>query len=85
MTNADWTVSLGILWRSHRKSEEGKRHERSRKQELIRNILVELSKGNGDAFFGTMADNVRFTVIGTTKFSGTYNGKQELAANSSVP
>lgn len=25
-----------------------------------------------------MADDVRFTIIGTTKFSGTCNGKQEL-------
>jgi ketosteroid isomerase-like protein len=25
-----------------------------------------------------MADDVRFTVMGTTKFSGTYNGKQDV-------
>jgi uncharacterized protein len=41
-------------------------------------MFVELSKGNSQAFLNTMADNVRFTIIGTTKFSGTFNGKQEF-------
>jgi hypothetical protein len=47
-------------------------------KELIRNMFAELSKGNGQAFLDAMADNVRFTIIGTTKFSGTCNGKQEI-------
>ena len=47
-------------------------------KDLIRNMFAELSKGNAQAFLGNMADNVRFTLIGTTKFSGTFNGKQEL-------
>ncbi len=47
-------------------------------KQLIRNMFAELSKGNAQAFLGNMADNVRFTIIGTTKFSGTFNGKQEL-------
>ncbi|MGO9263311.1 MAG: nuclear transport factor 2 family protein [Candidatus Binataceae bacterium] len=45
---------------------------------LVRNMFAELSKGNGEAFLGAMADNVRFTICGTTKFSGTFNGKQEF-------
>jgi ketosteroid isomerase-like protein len=47
-------------------------------KEVIRNMFAELSKGNADAFIGGLADNVRFTIIGTTKFSGTFNGKQEF-------
>ena len=47
-------------------------------KQLIQNMFAELSKGNADAFLGNMADNVRFTIIGTTKYSGTFNGKQEL-------
>jgi len=47
-------------------------------KELVRNMFAELSKGNADAFLGAMADNVRFTIIGTSKYSGTYNGKQEV-------
>jgi ketosteroid isomerase-like protein len=47
-------------------------------KQLIQNMFAELSKGNAEAFLGNMADNVRFTIIGTTKYSGTCNGKQEL-------
>ena len=47
-------------------------------KEVIRNMFTELSKGNADAFLGGLADNIRFTIIGTTKFSGTFNGKQEF-------
>jgi len=45
---------------------------------LIQNMFAELSKGNAEAFLNNMADNVKFTIIGTTKYSGTCNGKQEL-------
>jgi ketosteroid isomerase-like protein len=41
-------------------------------KELIRNMFVEMSKGNAEAFLGNLADNVCFTVIGTTRFSGTF-------------
>jgi ketosteroid isomerase-like protein len=47
-------------------------------KQLIQNMFAELSKGNAEAFLGNMADDVRFTLIGTTKYSGVYNGKQEL-------
>ena len=36
-------------------------------KELVRHMFGELSKGNGQAFLDTMADNVRFTIIGSTK------------------
>jgi hypothetical protein len=49
-------------------------------KQLIQNMFAELSKGNAEAFLGSMADDVRFTIIGTTKYSGTFNGKQELVA-----
>ena len=45
---------------------------------FISNMFIELSKGNAEAFLGSIADNVRYTIIGTTKYSGTFNGKQEL-------
>ena len=47
-------------------------------REFIRNMFAELSKGNAEAFLGSMADDVRYTIIGNTKYSATYNGKQEL-------
>jgi ketosteroid isomerase-like protein len=49
----------------------------SENKELIRSIFA--SK-NPSAFVDAMADDVKFTLTGTTKFSGTFNGKQELAA-----
>ena len=45
---------------------------------LIQNMFAELSKGNPQAFLNSMADDVRVTLIGTTKFSGTFNGKKEF-------
>ena len=45
---------------------------------FISNMFIELSKGNTEAFLGGIADDVRYTIIGTTKYSGTFNGKQEL-------
>jgi len=47
-------------------------------KEIVRNMFAELSKGNPQGFLGKMADDVRFTVQGTTKYSGTFNSKQEL-------
>ena len=31
-----------------------------------------------EAMLATMSDDVRWTIIGTTKYSGTMNGKQEI-------
>src|SRR5258708_35847988 len=47
-------------------------------KELIRNMFAELSKGNAEGFLGKLDDNVKFTVQGSTKYSGTCNNKHEL-------
>lgn len=47
-------------------------------KQLIQDMFAELSKGNAEAFLGNMADDVEFTLIGSTKYSGTFNGKKEL-------
>ncbi|MGH7916232.1 MAG: nuclear transport factor 2 family protein [Candidatus Binataceae bacterium] len=47
-------------------------------KQLIRGMFAELAKGNGEAFLANMADDVRFTIIGTTRFSSTFNGKQDV-------
>jgi ketosteroid isomerase-like protein len=47
-------------------------------KQSIKNMFAELAKGNAQAFVGAMTDDVRFTLIGTTKFSKVFNGKQEL-------
>jgi ketosteroid isomerase-like protein len=47
-------------------------------KQLVQHMFAELSKGNAEAFLGHMADDIRWTIIGTTKFSGTFQGKQEI-------
>lgn len=47
-------------------------------KELVRKMFGELSKGNAEAFMASLADDVRFTIIGTSKYSGTYTGKEDL-------
>jgi ketosteroid isomerase-like protein len=47
-------------------------------KQFIRNMFVELSKGNAEVFLGGMAEDVHFTIIGTTKYSGTVSSKREL-------
>jgi len=49
-------------------------------KQIISNMFAELAKGNGAAFLDTMADDVKYTLQGKTKFSGTMNGKQEVIA-----
>jgi len=47
-------------------------------KQLIQNMFIEVAKGNRRIFLDIMADDVRFTVIGTTWVSGTFTGKGEL-------
>ena len=54
-------------------------------KEMIRTMFAELGKGNADAFLGAMSDDVKFTLIGNTKFSGNFNGKQEFIAKVLAP
>jgi ketosteroid isomerase-like protein len=51
-------------------------------KELIRRLWAENSM---DGFLNHVADDVRYTIIGTTKFSGTFSGKQELLNRAFVP
>ena len=54
-------------------------------KEIIRTMFAELGKGNADAFLGAMSDDLKFTLIGNTKFSGTFSGKQEFIAKVLAP
>jgi len=47
-------------------------------KQLMRHIFSELSKGNSMPFVESLADGVRWTIIGTTRWSGTYDGKQAV-------
>lgn len=54
-------------------------------KKLIRTMFAELSKGNAEGFLAALADDVRFTITGTTRFSGTMNGKKEVVDKLLVP
>lgn len=41
-------------------------------------VYAELAKGNGGAFVDALADDVRWTIIGTTEWSGTWEGKEAV-------
>jgi ketosteroid isomerase-like protein len=45
---------------------------------LLRHIYEEISKGNVQALLDNLAEDVRWTIIGTTALSGTFCGKQEV-------
>jgi uncharacterized protein len=47
-------------------------------KQLMHQIFEELSKGNSDLFVASMADDFRWTVTGTTKWSKTYVGKKSV-------
>jgi len=45
---------------------------------LLQDVFAEMAKGNGRPFVDSMADDVRWTVTGQTKWSKTYEGKQAV-------
>lgn len=45
-------------------------------KKLIRHVYAELSQDHVEPFIEKMAEDIRWTVIGTTKFSGTVTGTQ---------
>lgn len=47
-------------------------------KQLMQHIFSELAKGNGKPFVESMADDFRWTITGTTKWSKTYHGKQAV-------
>ncbi len=54
-------------------------------KQIIETMFAELSKGNGAGFLDALADDVVFTITGTTRFSGTLRGKKEVVDKLLVP
>jgi uncharacterized protein len=48
---------------------------------LMQDIYAELAKGNGKPFVDSLADDVRWTISGTTAWSKTYQGKQSVLSD----
>ena len=47
-------------------------------KQLVERIFAEQSQGNTQVLLDSLADDVHWTIIGKTKFSGTYHNKQEV-------
>jgi ketosteroid isomerase-like protein len=47
-------------------------------KQLLQHAFDELARGNGHPFREAMADDVSWTIIGSTSWSRTYNGKQAV-------
>ncbi len=47
-------------------------------KELIQKVFAEMSQGNVKPLLGILDENICWTVIGTTKLSGRFQGKQEI-------
>jgi ketosteroid isomerase-like protein len=45
---------------------------------LLEHVYVEISKGNLEPLIESMAEDITWTIIGTTPLSGTYHGKREV-------
>ena len=50
----------------------------SENKQLLQHIYSELSKGNSAPFLEGLAEDVRWTIMGTTRWSKTYEGKQAI-------
>ena len=47
-------------------------------KELIQKVFTEMSQGNAKPLLAILGKDICWTVIGTTKWSGTFRGKQEI-------
>lgn len=47
-------------------------------KELLRHVFTEVAKGNGRPFLDVLADDVTWTIVGATAWSGTYEGKRAV-------
>ena len=47
-------------------------------KELLRHVYSEASKGNPQPLLDSLDDDVRWTIIGSTPLSGTYEGRREV-------
>jgi ketosteroid isomerase-like protein len=52
----------------------------SENKRLLQDVFAETAKGNGRPFVGMLAEDVAWTVMGTTSWSRTYHGKKAVLA-----
>ena len=54
-------------------------------KQTIQSIFAALSRGDGETYLAALADDVEYKIEGTTKFSGTFRGKQQVVERLLTP
>src|SRR5262249_53439293 len=54
-------------------------------KKLIQDVFAAWARGDGAAFFNILADDVRWTVIGSSPVSRTYTSKQQFFEGATKP
>lgn len=57
----------------------------ARNKKLLQDVFSELSQGNGAPFLESLAEDVCWTIVGTTAWSRTYRGKQAVLTELLAP
>ena len=50
-------------------------------KQLLERVYQEVSRGNPQPLLDSLADDVQWTIIGSTELSGVYHGKREVIDN----
>jgi uncharacterized protein len=50
-------------------------------KQLLEFVYREASKGNPRPLLDSLADDIQWTIIGSTELSGVYRGKREVTGN----
>jgi len=50
-------------------------------KQFVTDALAALNSGDAEKFLDALSDDVRFTLIGSTSYSGTYEGKQAFVSD----
>jgi uncharacterized protein len=54
-------------------------------KKLLQDVFIALANGNSRPFVDSLSDEVRWTIIGTTKWSRTFDGKRAVLAELLTP
>src|SRR5258708_12280041 len=54
-------------------------------KQLLQRIYAEISRGNPQLLLDSMADDIQWTIIGSTALPGTSRGKREVVTKPSKP
>ena len=54
--------------------------DNTQRKAAITNAFKRLGEGNGEPLLDLLDEQVQWTIIGNTRFSGTFNGKADLVA-----